>query len=76
MGLPEPGTFPNSNIILLLWYVYAICVREEFRAPGLEAGKPNLHFAFWRLFVGKNTDFEHNTKSVLLRQMLEGNSKS
>jgi hypothetical protein len=38
MELPDPGTFPIANIISLLWYVYAICVPEVLRAPGLEAG--------------------------------------
>jgi len=38
MELPDPGTFPIPNIILLLLYVYAICVPEVVRAPGLEAG--------------------------------------
>jgi len=38
MELPEPGTFPIVKIIFLLWYVYALCVPEVLRAPGLEAG--------------------------------------
>jgi len=49
MGLPAPGMFAIANIILLLWYVYTICVPEVFRAPGLEAGKSNLYFTLSRL---------------------------
>jgi len=38
MELPDPDTFPIANITLIFGYVYAICIPEVLRAPGLEAG--------------------------------------
>ena len=37
MDLPDSGSIPIANIILLLRYVYAVCIPEVLRAPGLEA---------------------------------------
>jgi hypothetical protein len=72
MELPDPGIFPIANIILLLWYVYAICVPEALGATGLEAGQPNLHsYDCW--LVKAQTSSTTLNRSFFARELLEEN---
>jgi len=33
--LPDQGTLPIANIVLVSWYVYAVCVPKVLREHGL-----------------------------------------